>query len=91
MDKDAFTKRINSYRMYCRDEYRQCPCQKINNLSDITISKTLIDEESQAAVKTRVPGTWGEKVRYVWIRKENIMEIHNGKNNAYIFRYGKGI
>ena len=30
-------------------------------------------------VKTRVPGTWGEEARYVWLRKENIMEIHGGK------------
>ena len=78
MDKDAFTKRINSYRSIA-ERIQAVSMSKNNNLSDITISKTLIDEESQAAVKTRVPGTWGEKVRYVWIRKENIMEIHNGK------------
>ena len=30
-------------------------------------------------MKTRVPGTWGQNVRYLWIDKENIMEIHNGK------------
>ena len=78
MDKDAFTKRINSYRSIA-ERIQAVSMSKNNNLSDITISKTQKDEESQAAVKTRVPGTWGEKVRYVWIRKENIMEIHNGK------------
>ena len=49
------------------------------NLSDVTISKTLIQTENERAVKTRIPGTWGEKARYVWIKKENIMEIHSGK------------
>lgn len=46
---------------------------------DATISKKLIIEENDHAVKTRVPGTWGEEARYVWLRKENIMEIHGGK------------
>lgn len=45
----------------------------------MTISKKLISEENDHAVKTRVPGTWGEEARYVWLRKENIMEIHGGK------------
>lgn len=45
----------------------------------MTISKKLIIEENDHAVKTRVPGTWGEEARYVWLRKENIMEIHGGK------------
>ena len=30
-------------------------------------------------MKTRVPGTWGENARYVWLKKENIMDIHSGK------------
>jgi hypothetical protein len=53
--------------------------EKNANLSDVTISKKLIIEENDHAVKTRVPGTWGEEARYVWLRKENIMEIHGGK------------
>ena len=28
---------------------------------------------------THLPGTWGEEARYVWLRKEKIMEIHGGK------------
>ena len=43
------------------------------------LAPTLIAEENGHAVKTRVPGTWGKNVRYVWLRKENIMDIHNGK------------
>ena len=53
--------------------------KKNANLSDVTISKKLISEENDHAVKTRVPGTWGEEAKYVWLRKENIMEIHGGK------------
>lgn len=67
MDRDSFTKRINSYRSIAE------------RIQAVSMSKTLIKEESPVAVKTRVPGTWGENIRYVWIRKENIMEIHNGK------------
>ena len=36
-------------------------------------------KENDHAVKTRVPGTWGENARYVWLNKENIMDIHSGK------------
>ena len=49
------------------------------NLSDVTISKNLIVAENEHAVKTRVPGTWGENARFVWLNKENVMDIHNGK------------
>jgi hypothetical protein len=52
---------------------------KNTNLSDVTISKTLIVQENDHAVKTRIPGTWGENARYVWLNKENIMDIHSGK------------
>jgi hypothetical protein len=50
------------------------------NLSDITISKSsLIIQEDDKAVKTRVPGTYGDNVRYFWIDKNNIIDIYNGK------------
>ncbi len=84
MDRDSFTKRINSYRSIA-ERIQAVSMSKNRNLADITISKTLISEESPVAVKTRVPGTWGENVRYVWIRKENIMEIHNGKTMLTFF------
>lgn len=38
-----------------------------------------IKERDDHAVKTRVPGMYGSNVGYIWIRKEDIMEIHNGK------------
>ena len=58
---------------------RAVAASKNMNLSDVTISKTLIQTENERAVKTRIPGTWGEKARYVWLKKDNIMEIHSGK------------
>ena len=45
----------------------------------MTISRTLIAEESETAVKTRIPGTWGEGARFIWIPKADIMDIYNGK------------
>ena len=78
MDKEAFQNRIRGYQDLA-DRMRAVAASKHMNLSDVTISKTLIQTENERAVKTRIPGTWGEKARYVWIKKENIMEIHSGK------------
>ena len=78
MDKDAFLNRVRGYQDLA-DRMRAVAASKNTNLSDVTISKTLIIQENDHAVKTRVPGTWGETARYVWINKENIMDIHNGK------------
>ena len=62
---------------------------KNTNLSDVTISRKLIVDENDHAVKTRIPGTWGESARYVWLRKENIMDIHNGKTMLTFLDSGK--
>ena len=78
MDKDAFINRVRGYQDLA-ERMRAVAASKNANLSDVTISKKLIIEENDHAVKTRVPGTWGEEAKYVWLRKENIMEIHGGK------------
>ena len=78
MDKEAFTNRIRGYQSLA-DRMRAISASKNTNLSDVTISKKLIAEENDHAVKTRVPGTWGKDVRYVWLHKDNVMDIHNGK------------
>ena len=78
MDKDAFINRVRGYQGLA-ERMRAVAASKNANLSDVTISKKLIIEENDHAVKTRVPGTWGEEAKYVWLRKENIMEIHGGK------------
>lgn len=78
MDKEAFYNRIRGYNELA-NRMRTIAASKNMNLSDITISKTLIIQESDHAVKTRVPGTWGDNARYIWIDKEDIMDIHKGK------------
>ncbi|NLE00048.1 MAG: DUF3801 domain-containing protein [Fibrobacter sp.] len=78
MDKDAFMNRIKGYQNLA-ERMMAVSASKNTNLSDVTISKTLIVKENDHAVKTRIPGTWGENARYVWIKKENIMDIHSGK------------
>ena len=78
MDRDAFINRIRGYQNLA-ERMMAVSASKNTNLSDVTISKTLIVKENDHAVKTRVPGTWGENARYVWLNKENIMDIHSGK------------
>ena len=78
MDREAFQKRIRGYQELA-DRMRAVAASKHTNLSDVTISKTLIQTENERAVKTRIPGTWGDNARYIWINKDNIMEIHRGK------------
>ncbi len=78
MDRDAFLNRIRGYQNLA-ERMMAVSSSKNTNLSDVTISKTLIVQENDHAVKTRVPGTWGKNVRYVWLKKENIMDIHSGK------------
>lgn len=46
---------------------------------DITISRELVHEENDKAIKTRVPGTYGDDIRYMWLSKDNITEINDGK------------
>ena len=78
MDRDAFLNRFRGYRELVGRMQAAAVAQDKNFL-DITITKKLIVEENDHAVKTRVPGTWGEEARYLWIGKEKIMEIHSGK------------
>lgn len=78
MDKDAFMNRIRGYQDLA-ERMRAISASKNLNLSDVTISKTLIKEENDHAVKTRIPGTWGKDAKYVWFDKSNTMEIHEGK------------
>ncbi len=78
MDKEAFLNRINGYRELAQ-RMQTISATQNKNLVDITITKKLILEENDHAVKTRIPGMWGENARYLWINKENAMDIHDGK------------
>ena len=88
MYKDAFINRVRGYQDLA-ERMRAVASYKNTNLSDVTISRKLIVDENDHAVKTRIPGTWGESARYVWLRKENIMDIHNGKTMLTFLDSGK--
>ncbi len=77
MDQEAFIKRIRRYQELAGRI--KAAVAKENNFVDITLSKKLATEENSHAVKVRLPGTWGENARYLWIPKEQAAEIHNGK------------
>lgn len=78
MDKEAFFSRIRGYKELAQ-RMQNISAAQDKNLVDITITKKLIIEENDHAVKTRIPGMWGENARYIWINKENAMDIHDGK------------
>jgi hypothetical protein len=50
-----------------------------DNHVDITINVSLVEEENNFAVKTRVPGTYGDEVRYLWINKNDMLSINGDK------------
>lgn len=52
--------------------------KSIENLK-ITIDKSLVFDENDYELKTRVPGTYGDNIRYFWLKKDDIEEINNGK------------
>ncbi len=78
MDKEAFLNRIKGYKELAQRMQTISAAQN-KNLMDITITKKLIVEENDHAVKTRIPGIYGDNARYIWINKDNAMEIHDGK------------
>lgn len=78
MDKEAFLSRIRGYKELA-ERMQAVSAAQDKNLLDITITKKLITEENDHAVKTRIPGTWGDNARYLWTDKQKIMEIHSGK------------
>ena len=46
---------------------------------DITISRKLYEEENLTSIKTRVPNTYGDNVRYLWLDKSDVVLINGGK------------
>ena len=78
MDKEMFLSRMKGYRELAQRMQAVAAAQN-PDLADITVTKKLITEENDHAIKTRIPGTWGENAQYVWINKDKAMEIHEGK------------
>lgn len=64
MDKDAFLNRIRSYKELAQ-RMQTIAATQSKNLVDITITKKLVLEENDHAVKTRIPGMYGENARYL--------------------------
>ena len=89
LDQAGFEERMKGYSQLL-DRMQVISTAKDGTLMDITISKTLIQEENDRAVKTRVPGTWGEQVKYLWTSKENMVEIHDGKTLLTFLDPNKG-
>lgn len=88
MEKEAFDRRISRYQELT-NRMRQIAAAKNTDLLDITITKKLIAEENDHAVKTRIPGLYGEREGFLWLNKEDIMEIHNGKTLLTYLDKGK--
>lgn len=74
-------------------QYRTTPSAEKKKKLDITIGRTyvweqseskkapaMIWEETEKAVKTRVPGTYGENMRFLWIEKEELEDAYDGKS-----------
>ena len=78
MEREAFDRRLSRYQELS-SRMRQIATSKNTSLLDITITKKLVAQENDRAVKTRVPGMYGQNEGYLWINRADIMEIHNGK------------
>lgn len=78
LDKAAFIERLRSYKEIAQRVQHIAAAQN-KNFVDITITRKLIAEENDHAVKTRIPGMYGDNAGYIWINKENTMDIHEGK------------
>lgn len=46
---------------------------------NITISDTMIKEENEKEIKTRVPYTYDDNVRYLVLNQDDVKRIHDGK------------
>lgn len=51
----------------------------MTGLKEITINNKLVVSENASVYKTRVPGTWGDNIRYMVIRKADTKVIDNDK------------
>lgn len=78
MDREDFLARIRSAGELA-GRMQQAAAVPDQDRLDITIAGKLVAEENRQAVRTRIPGTWGENARYLWIDRKDITDIHSGK------------
>ena len=45
--------------------------------------------ENDRAIKTRIPGTYGEEIKFLWLKKENIRDAYDGKSILTALDKGK--
>lgn len=78
MDREDFLARIRSSGELA-GRMQQAAAVPDQDRLDITVSGKLVVEEKGQEVRMRIPGTWGENARYLWIDRKNITDIHSGK------------
>ena len=78
MDKDTFLDRIHGYQELA-ERMHMIPAAQGKNTLAITIARELVTEENDHAVKTRIPGTWGDDAKFLWVDKSKMMESRSGK------------
>ena len=78
MDKDAFLDRIHGYQELAERMHMISATQDKNTLA-ITIERELVAEENDRAVKTRIPGTWGNDAMFLWVDKSKMIESRSGR------------
>ena len=78
MDKDAFLDCIHGFQELAERMHR-IPAMQDKNTLAITIARELVAEENDHAVKTRIPGTWGNSAKFLWMDKEEIIESRSGR------------
>ena len=85
--------------------YRAISMEKEPERFDITIGKTYMEDgkenvaerksipmiwgENDRAIKTRIPGTYGEEIKFLWLKKENIRDAYDGKSILTALDKGK--
>lgn len=76
--KEDFLECIQNYQNLAK-RIHVIGAAKNPNLVEITVAKKMIEEENDHAMKMRIPSTWGKEARYLWVEKQDLMEIHQGK------------
>lgn len=79
MKKEDFLKIVNEYQALLQRIHHISAIQK-GNLIEITIPKNQITEENEHAIKIQMPSIRENEENYIWIKKENAMDIQNGRN-----------
>lgn len=79
MKKEDFLKVINEYQELLQRTHHISAMQR-ENLIEISISKNRIIEENDHAIKIQMPSIRENEKTYFWIKKENAMDVQNGRN-----------